>query len=343
MDNEALPLVSVVVPIRNEGRFITQCLKSISLQSYPRSRVEVLVVDGESDDGTIELVESFLVKQPNMRLISNPARIVPVALNLGIQNMNGTIFLRVDGHCELDERFIEESVSLLQSSGAWCVGGAIRTLAEGSIGESIAIAQSSVFGVGGAKFRTGAQTDEPISVDTLAFGAYWRASFEKLGLFDEELVRNQDDEFNFRIKQAGGEILLSPRIKSVYHARADLKNLSRQYFQYGFWKVRVMQKRGGVASLRQLVPILLVSAIVVGAVLSIAFRAGWILALVVVPYAVCCLVGSVIETFPSKLRNAPQVAASFATMHLSYGIGFARGIKHFGMKSGRRTPTALSR
>ena len=260
-------LVSIIMPIRNEAAFIRRSLGSVLRQDYPLDRMEVLVVDGMSEDGTGDIVSSVVsergmrvlnspIRRPdpgslpndsqeafiNIRLLDNPEHIVPVALNIGLKHSRGEVIIRVDGHCEIPPDYVRVCVENLEKTGADCVGGPMVTVGETSMARAIAAVQSSFFGVGGVAFRTGSEYGG--YVDTLAFGAYRREVFDRIGGFDEELVRNQDDEFNFRLTQAGGKIWLDPSIRSIYYSRASLKGLWRQYFQYGLYKVRLIQKRG---------------------------------------------------------------------------------------------------
>ena len=193
-------------------------------------------------------------------MIDNPEKIVSTGFNRALSITKGNVIIRVDGHSILGNNFTQHCLNAFEKVDAVCVGGATEHVASGFIGSSIKIAQSSIFGVGGAAFRQGLTGGE--FVDTLAFGAYKRAVFEELGGYDEELVRNQDDEFNFRLIQNGGKIWLDPSINSKYFPRTSFVKLFKQYFQYGFYKIRVMQKRRGIASLRHLVPALFIIAII---------------------------------------------------------------------------------
>lgn len=307
-----------------------RCLGAVLAQEYPHECLEVLVVDGMSDDGTRDIVERVIVRNLNLespisklQLLDNPERIVPTALNRGIRAARGKILIRVDGHCVIAREYVRRCVDALNTIDADCVGGAIETIGESEMARAIALAQSSPFGVGGARFR---YSDRAEYVDTLAFGAYRREVFERIGLFDEELVRNQDDEFNFRLTRAGGKIWLDPQIKSVYYSRASLRGLWKQYSEYGFWKVRVIQKHGRPASVRHLVPMLFVLALGVGAGLSLLTRSGWWFAAVIVPYVIANFIASAIVAAKNGWRYVFLLPLAFATMHLAYGTGFVAGM-----------------
>ncbi|HQG47408.1 MAG TPA: glycosyltransferase family 2 protein, partial [bacterium] len=235
------PFISIIMPIRNEEAYIANALASIQAQDYPADRYEVLVIDGMSDDRTRMIVKSQMESMPNLRLFDNPDQIVPHALNIGIAQSRGEIIIRVDGHVALEKNYLSLCIAYLERvREADCVGGIIISMNSSFIGEAIALAMSSTFGVGNAYFRTRQEGDQEDFVDSVAFGAYRRQLFTRIGLFDEELVRCQDDEFNYRLRKSGGRIFLTPLIRSYYFSRTSLRALWRQYFQYGLWKVRVL-------------------------------------------------------------------------------------------------------
>jgi succinoglycan biosynthesis protein ExoA len=322
------PLVTVILPIRNEARYIARCLESVVNQDYPRERVEILVVDGMSEDGTRDILAQFADRDPRVRLIDNPQRIVPTALNRGIRAARGEIVIRVDGHAIIAGDYVRRCVQVLSQVNADCVGGPIVTVGETWMARGIAIAQSSPFGAGSAAFR---YANTPQYVDTLAFGAYRRQVFDRIGLFDEELVRNQDDEFNYRLIRAGGKIWLDPAIRSDYFSRASLRALWKQYFEYGFWKVRVIQKHGRPASWRHLVPAAFVLALAASAALGIVSGLPILFLVVVASYAAASLAASLWLAVRRGLRYLPLLPLAFATMHLAYGVGFIGGLVYFGL------------
>src|SRR5690349_10523036 len=231
------PTVSVVMPVRNEERFIAACLTSVLEQDYPAELVEVLVVDGMSTDRTRERAAEVLadrIAAGTASILDNPRGIAPTAMNIGISAASGDVILRVDGHTTLPPDYVSRCVKVLQETGSQNVGGAIRTLGSGAVGRAIATAQSSRFGVGGVAFRTGRSSAGP--VDTVPFGAFPREVFDRIGDFDVELVRNQDDELNFRLIQAGGTVWFDPGIRTDYFSNRTLRGLWRQYFLYGKYK-----------------------------------------------------------------------------------------------------------
>jgi glycosyltransferase involved in cell wall biosynthesis len=321
--------VTVIMPIRNEAAFIERSLGAVLAQDYPADLLEVLVVDGMSDDGTRDTVVPMLERRPKSRLLDNPERIVPTAMNIGLAEATGDVIVRVDGHAVVEPDYVSQCIQVLDEKRADCVGGSIRTVSTTATAQAIAEAMGSPFGVGDARFRT--THDRSMWVDTLAFGAYKREVFDRVGLFDEELVRNQDDEFNYRLRAAGGRIWLDPRIRSTYYARSTFRSLWRQYYQYGYWKVRVFQKVPGSAQLRHWVPPLFALAVLgglLGAVLIPVLRVPYLGGLFV--YTMANLVSSALVAARRGWRHLLRLPFVFATLHLSYGLGFWRGVLRFG-------------
>ncbi len=321
-----LPRITVIVPIRNEAKYIARCLDALLNAHYPPDKVEILVVDGMSDDGTREIVSSYAAQNPRLKLLDNPKRIVPTALNRGIRAARGEIIARVDGHAVVDENYLWRCVQKMMQTDAECVGGPINTVGETWRARTIALAQSSPLGVGTAAFRYAQDERE---VDTLAFGAYRAELFRKIGMFDEELVRNQDDEFNFRLVRNGGTIWMSPKIRSTYFSRASLRGLWKQYFEYGFWTVRVIQKHGRPASWRHLVPVTFVLALGSSLLTSLVIPPHLWFLLVLVPYVLALVGVSMLLGARQGWKYVPLLPPAFATMHLAYGLGFLRGLFQF--------------
>lgn len=338
----AQPLVTVIMPVRNEGAFIERSLGSVLDQDYPASCLEVVVVDGRSEDDTRDRIARIAADAANrgieVTLLDNPRRTVPSAFNIALAASRGSVIVRVDGHCEIARDYVRRCVEALESTGADNVGGLQVAMSDAYVGRAIATATSSPFGIGPGRFH---YATEPGWVDTVYLGAYRRDVFDRIGGFDEELVRNQDDEFNFRLLQSGGKIWLDPAIRSVYHPRDSLKRLWRQYFEYGVYKVRVMQKRGGVAHPRHLVPLAFVLALVGGALLSvITRRPGWLLA-VAGPYALGDAIASVVSARrASRLDLMLILPLVFAILHVAYGTGWLVGLWRWRGGFVRRTDTS---
>jgi cellulose synthase/poly-beta-1,6-N-acetylglucosamine synthase-like glycosyltransferase len=319
----SLPFVSVLVPVRNEERNIQACLARFASQDYPRDRFEVIVVDGDSDDATAELVRRFASDTlVNVQLLHNPKRWPASALNIGLGVARGELIVRVDGHAFVDSDFLLRSVEASQKTGGECVGGAIRSRGDGFFGRIIAVAMASRFGVGGANFRTG-QRSGP--VDTVAFGTYKRSVFERIGIFAEDLTKGEDCELNYRLLDDGGRILLIPAIHSSYLVRGTIGGLWRQYFSYGRSKPEIIRRHPRQARPRHLMPAMFFSALAAGAIIAAAGFV-WPLVLVAGAYAAFLLTGAIKL---SLLHRAPQlmlIPLAFAAMHVSYGIGFFVGL-----------------
>ncbi|REJ78543.1 MAG: glycosyltransferase family 2 protein [Acidobacteria bacterium] len=322
------PLVSVIMPVYNEAEYIENGIRSLLAQTYPIARMEVIVADGMSSDRTREIVEGIASNtELAIKVVDNPGRIAPTGLNCALRRARGSIIVRIDGHCEVDRYYVSNCVRLLSEAKADGVGGPIETIGEGVVAESIALAMSSVFGVGGSAFRT--VDDREMYTDTVAFPGYTREIIERAGAFDEELVRNQDDEYNYRIRKLGGKILLSPSIRSRYYSRSTLYSLWRQYFQYGYWKVRVLQLHPRQMSLRQFIPFVFVLSLVVLSLAAAFTTAGkWLFGATVVSYLALNLAASVYAA-GRRVALIPFVALSFLILHLSYGFGSMFGLFAF--------------
>ena len=331
IDAAGLPLVSVIMPIRNEAEHIERCLDAVVGQDYPVDRLDVIVVDGMSDDDTREITSGYVQGYPNVHLLDNPQRIVPTALNIGIRAARGDIIIRVDGHTTIAPDYIHQCVTTLERTGADNVGGRMDAQAPGYFGKAVALATSSPFGVGNSRFHYSRKEEW---VDTVYLGAYRREVFDRIGLFDEELVRNQDDEFNYRLSACGGRILLCPQIRSQYTNRSSPRKLWRQYFEYGYWKVRVLQKHPRQMQWRQFVPPAFVMALLVALGLS-ALKVFWPLALIAGSYMVANLAACLWIARRCGLQYL-VLPVVFSILHLSYGTGFLNGLICFANRWGDR-------
>lgn len=324
------PSVSIIIPCRNEVEYIGPCLDSVLATTYPRDAIEILVVDGLSDDGTRERLRELAARCPSLRVLDNPARIVPTALNLGIRAAAGDIIIRMDAHALYPPRYVTALVGALQRSGADNVGGRIvaypakRT----ATARAVAYALNHPLGVGNARFRL--PSHGPAWVDTVPFGCFPRSVFDRVGPFDEDLVRNQDDEFNQRVLRAGGRILLLPDIEATYFPRASLSKLARTYYQYGLFKPLAARKIGRVATWRQLVPpTFVVTLVALGLAGAVSPRArAWWLAITAVYFASVCGV-ALRAVRRLGARAAAVLAIAFPTIHIAYGVGFIHGLLRF--------------
>ena len=270
-------------------------------------------------------------RHANLRLIDNPGRIAPTAMNRGIDEARGDCIVRIDGHTIVDSDYVRESIAALRRSGAACVGGRMEAVSETLCGRVIACATSSPFGVGGARFHYSQQEE---TVDTVYLGAWWREQLKFVGGFDEELVRNQDDELNARFRERGMRVLLSPSIKSVYYNRSTIRKLWRQYYQYGYWKVRVMQKHPRGMCLRHFVAPAFVLSIIVALMLAAfggALGLASLLPLLAVTgvYLAANLTASISVARRHGWSLLPLLPLAFATLHFAYGTGFLIGLIRF--------------
>ena len=325
-------MISFILPIRNEVQSIEKTIQSIVSQTIDED-FEIIVADGNSSDGTRKLLKNLQINNPNIILIDNPEKIVSTGFNRALSKSTGEIIIRVDGHSIIHYDYASKCKQQLNLKNCACVGGLIHPLGNSIFTKIITLATSSKFGVGNSKFHY-----SKISCwsDTVYLGAYKREVFEEIGGYDEELVRNQDDEFNFRIIQNGGKIWLDPSIKSSYYLRDSFTKLFKQYFQYGFYKVRVMQKRKGLASWRHVVPGLFALTLLFG--LSIFLFTGNTIPILslCLPYLSFSLFATILELIktPSNFISVMMLPITFFILHISYGLGFLLGLIYFWDKWG---------
>jgi len=320
--------VSVVVPCRNERRYIEDFLRGVVAQEAEDISLEILVADGMSEDGTREIVREWTARDGRIILIDNTVRIVSTGLNAAIAVSRGAVIVRMDVHTDYAPDYLKQCVAVLKQTGTDNVGGPWRATGHGFLQEAIALAFQSPFSSGGAGSH---RVDYEGPVDSVYLGCWRREVFERFGMFDEELVRNQDDEHNLRIVRGGGRLWQSPRIRSSYHPRDSLPSLFAQYAQYGYWKVRVIKKHRLPASLRHVVPgvfsaVLLLSLAMapfsrVAAVVLGAAAGGYVIANLVASVATCAR--------RAHWRFLPLMPAVLAAFHFGYGYGFLRGAWDF--------------
>lgn len=323
-----LPFVSVMIPVRNEAAYIDRCLEAVLNQDYSQERIEILIADGMSDDTTRDKLDKIMQNDDRVKVYENSSQFVANGLNLLTSHAKGEILIRVDGHCVIAPDYISKCVRYLQSGAADGVGGPMRSVGENTISSTIALAMSSKFGVGASSFRT--ETSQTKYVDTIPFPAYTREIVNKVGPYDEELVRNQDDEYNYRIRKAGGRLLLSSDVQSVYYSRGSLRKLWQQYFQYGFYKVRVLQKHPQQMQTRQFVPFLFVFSIIISIIFSLVFQWGWIVLVGLLSIYMLANIGvSFLLSRKAGGQHLWQLPLAYATLHISYGMGFLVGLFKF--------------
>lgn len=325
-------LISIVIPCRNEAKYIQTVMGSALNQQLGNYVSEVLVVDGMSDDGTREIIRDFAKNNPIIKFLDNPRRIKPTGLNEAIRQSRGEVVIIMDAHSEYPPDYVKNLVDGLKRLSADNVGGVIESLPEGHgvIAEAIAEAMSNPFGVGNSLFRIGGTIER--KVDTVPFGCYRKDVFSRIGFFAEELVRNQDDEFNSRLVKAGGNIWLLPTVVSRYYVRNSIEKLNKMLFQYGLFKPLVNRKVGRAATIRQFAPPLFVLTLIVGSLLTFLQVTNWMLLPILALYLG---LGLVFAAKASMRRNRyailPLLPMVFLCMHVSYGIGYLIGIIRYGI------------
>lgn len=321
----SLPFVSVIAPCRNETAFIENAIKSILSGDYPSDKIEVIIVDGMSSDGTRDKVIKISKEDSRVRLVDNPYKIVPTAMNIGIKIAKGEYIVRIDCHCHFASDYISKCIEIAQRTGAANVGGYMETLpgSNTKTAKAIAAATSSKFGVGNSAFRVGGAECE---VDTVPFGAYRKNILEQVGCYDEKLVRNQDIELNSRIRKTGGKIIISPEIKLKYYNRDTYKGIWQQSFNNGLWNPYTVWLIGGGLKLRHFVPMFFVLSIIVLGFLSIVY---WpfavLLGLDILMYSSTALFFA-IDVGKSKKVSTIRVLISYFVLHIAYGLGSLWGV-----------------
>ncbi len=331
------PFVSTILVTYNEEAHIKESLNSLLYQTYPSDSREIIIVDGGSTDHTLEIVnecideyDRFLNKDNNEKIeraiLHNTKKILAAGWNLGIRHASGEYVVRIDAHAYVAEDFIEKSVKTFQSlkddENVVCVGGAMETISCTDTGELIKEALSSPFGVGGSKFR---YKKDPGYVDTVAYGLYKKELFEKIGYFDEILVRTQDNDLHRRAREAGGKFYLNPEIRSFYYSRNTIKKLIKQQFQNGKWTMINFRRRPGKMALRHFIPFALVSALVFMLILGAFYR--WYLfgiAFIIVLHLLCGTIFALKKKI--KAIHTIKLPFIFILIHVVYGTGSFSGL-----------------
>lgn len=317
----AEPLVSVIMPIRNEEAFIARSLGAILTQDYPADHLEVIVADGQSDDRTRAVIAA-LPGAARVRVIDNPQRRQAFGLNLALRQACGEVVVRVDGHTVIAPDYVSRCVRALRETGAVTVGGRMEPQGATPMGEAIAAAGASRFGVPSA-FHV---SNRPQYTDTVYLGAWPRAALLAAGGFDERLSVNEDYELNYRLRAAGGRVYLDPAIRSTYYGRQTARALARQYFAYGWDRTNTLRLHPASLRPRQLAAPAFVAAVLLGAALAPLrpwARLAWLS--VLCGYALANLGASVAVARRSGWRLLPRMPLVFATMHGAWGLGFWRG------------------
>lgn len=320
MNTENEIRVSVIIPVYNEERYIERCMDSLLAQSFPRSEMEWIVIDGNSTDRTREILARYSINSP-MRILINEKRATPVSLNMGIKEARGRYIIRFDAHASFPDDYIEKCVNCLETVDADNVGGYVETKAEGFIGEAIAMLLSSRFGVGGSSFRVSKKSGY---VDTVPFGAFRKEIFEKIGLFNEELLRSEDNDINARIIESGAKVYLSEEIHSVYYCRDSIPALLKQSIQNGNALFFTVKRNPKAMRLRHFVPFFFLISLIALPLLCFVFPAlKWPL---FIELAVYFMLDIAFSFFTGSLKKGLVTFWLFPLYHLTYGLGSLLGL-----------------
>jgi glycosyltransferase involved in cell wall biosynthesis len=322
-------VVSIIVPIRNEERYIDKCIKSILNQDYFLENMEVIFVDGQSEDKTKQIVNEYVRKHNGIiKLVNNPDKTVPYAMNIGIKNSTGNYIIRLDAHSEYPNDYISNCISTLEKVDADNVGGLAITKGHGFIGDAFSKVLSSKFGVGNSGFRTHATTGY---VDTVPFGAFKRETFQKYGYYDERLTRNQDYELNYRIRKNGGRIYLNSDIKLIYYCRNTILGIIKQSYENGKWNVITSKLCPGSMSIRHFVPLIFMLSLIILPIFALVYPI--FARLLLLELSLYFLLDTIFSIkIASKTKQVPILIFLFPLFHLSYGFGSLMGLNEWSFK-----------
>jgi len=319
----ATPLVTIAMPAFNEEHYIEACIRSVQAQDYPRDRIEILIADGRSTDRTREILAELAKADPRIKVIDNPDRLQAAGLNQLIKAARGEIVVRMDVHCEYAPSYVRACVEKLAATGAENVGGAQRAKAKTAFQRALCAALSSPVGVGGARYRDA--TAEGF-VDTVFLGAFKKAVFERIGLYDPKAITNEDAELNQRLLETGGKIYLSRDIEVHYYPRDSFQTLAKQYWKYGRGRARTLLKLGRFPTLRPLIPF----AMVIGASALVLVPPLWPIApAAFAAYALLTGAEAVRVAAPLGPAGVVTAWAIFPVVHAAHGAGFAAGLLHY--------------
>lgn len=317
-------IVSVIVPVYNEQKYIGQCLKSLERQTFPIDKLEILMIDGGSKDDTVKIIESFKDKLP-VRILENKNRIVTYALNIGIENATGKYVVRMDAHAEYENTYIEKCIHYLETTDADNVGGIAITKGVGVIGEANAEILSSTFGVGNSQFRVGCESGY---VDTVPFGAFRKEIFDKIGKFNVDLPRSEDNDFNSRIRASGGKVFLASDIKFTYFCRNTATGLVDQAIKNGNALFLTLKHNPSAMSIRHYIPFLFVMSLLCLPILSAFVK--WFGYILIAELALYTALNVVFSIKSNRFIKIIYKIIMFPLLHISYGIGSILGM--FGIK-----------
>ena len=321
-----LPFISVILPVRNEEKYITACVASIFSQDYPAELMEVIFVDGRSEDRTVAMLHEMQKEHPQIVVLDNPNRTVPYAMNIGIRACRAEIIVRLDAHAEYPEDYIRLSVETLLTKDCDNAGGVFETRGRGFMGEAIAEMLKTPLGVGNATYRL---TQEDGYVDTVPFGCWRKALFDRIGGFDERMTRNQDNELNHRIRKNGGKVYLNHKIRVLYYCRDTMRGIMRMAYMNGKWGVITMTLVPGSMGVRHFVPLAFVAS-TVGLILLTLLTHSWLfgglLALEWGAYLLLDFFYSYNIAKEKGFKYLPVELILYPAFHFAYGYGSLVGI-----------------
>lgn len=315
-------LISVIIPCRNEELYIEKCIQSLLAQTgIEQNKIEIIIVDGESTDSTKEILDKYA--GTNVRIISNPRLITPVAMNLGIKAATGDYIAILGAHSTYPPDYLSNSLKLFKiDKSILGVGGPIFSEGSNNFSKATALCMSSAVGVGNAKHRF---PDYEGFAEMACFPVFHKSAFEKAGFYDEKLIRNQDDEFCFRLRRLGYKIYISPRVQATYYVRTGPMKLFSQYFNYGYWRVAVLRKHKIPISIRQLIPGLFFLIVFIFLVIGFMFRNITLGAALPAIYIGSTLIFAFISIKKIGIKSAVNIPFVLFILHFSYALGFYRG------------------
>lgn len=319
--------ISIIVPIRNEENYIKDCLQSILNFDYPKEFLEILFIDGMSEDKTVEIIKSYMEKYKNIKIIKNEKKIVPVAMNLGIKESNGDYICRLDAHAKYPKNYISKLFEWSQKLDADNVGAVCITdiKSKTNVAKAIQFVMSDKFGVGNSLFRVGVK--DALEVDTVPFGFYKKEVFDKIGLYDERLVRTQDLELNKRLKRNNGKIYLIPDVQCTYYPRENFKDFFKNRFETGRWVILSSYFTNNLKSIsiRHMVPLFFTLVVILSFLLGFIEKDFfYIFGFIIIFYSSILFLRAF--KIKKELFYALNILIGYFILHFSYGLGSLKGI-----------------
>jgi GT2 family glycosyltransferase len=340
---DTAPTVTAIVPCRNEEAHIEACVRSILRQQPPPGGLEIIVADGMSEDGTRQILKGLFLEDPRLTIVDNPGRTAPCARNVGVRHARGRYVAILDAHTEYAHDYIVNCVALLEEHPeVCCTGGPIVSEGRSALGKGVAAAMSHPLGVGNAKHRF---PDYEGYAEGACFPMFRREIFEQVGLFDEQLIRNQDDDFNYRVAKVGGKVYLSPKARCIYYVRESLSDLFWQYCQYGYWRVVVLRKHRLPSAWRQLVPVTFVLSTLLSLAVGTQLPSPWWLVSLLLPalYVLVLTIGACAVASRKGVSTGLFFPVCAAVMHFAYSFGFLWGLASVGTSIPSRRMGSLTR